>query len=299
MIFFKNQHHACNEFNKKLHSTMNIQIITAYHSRIAFICKSQENDVVTNYKVSLTETFNNKENVLMCQDELLINKKFEHVFKEPIKSGAYTLSITDNETLIYSSVVIIAPVGKLSNGPTCFVFDGKCFDYQGWCVLTNNHALNTCDNVTICINNIKIKLRPDLLWITSSNDKLDYSCVGISDHDKTFLENNNIMPLNIKTTEEKDFVNDNGILIHHPYYSPHLLQTPCRITSRLENKIKYEYLNCYPSSGGSSGSPVFGYNSNKELEIHGLHKAKNTCVKISKIIEDLNIKNMVNTMITL
>lgn len=83
-------------------------------------------------------------------------------------------------------------------------------------------------------------------------------------------------------------LNDNVMLIHKPIYNTRFVYTISKVTSITKTRTKYDYLGP-TSAGGSSGSPLFAQaKETRTIGIYGLHKAKNTCINMSAIIQQLN-----------
>lgn len=224
--------------------------------------------------------------------------KFEETFPENLSTGTYHLDVSV-EHFSTSINVVVPTVGALCNGASSFLIDGSLFGVHHWCVLTNHHALNTktqAVNTKVLFNDTCMaNLKPDLFWATHTNqgaNGLDYTCIAIDHIAKANLTALKMFPNRLIGNPKE--CHNTLMLIHKPAQINKFVYTLCRAKKHKQVKTKYDYLGC-DTGPGSSGSPVFGIFNNSPpigfedniIGICGLHKAKNLCVNIRDILEDL------------
>jgi hypothetical protein len=224
--------------------------------------------------------------------------KFEETFPESLPTGTYHLDVSV-EQFRTSIKVVVPTVGALCNGASSFLIDGSLFGVDHWCVLTNHHALNTkvqAANTKVIFNSTCMaNLKPDIFWATHTNqgaNGLDYTCIAIDHIAKANLTALKMFPNRLIGNPKE--CHSTMMLIHKPAQINKFVYTLCRMKKHQKVKTKYDYLGC-ETGPGSSGSPLFGIFNNSPpigfedniIGICGLHKAKNLCVNIRDILEDL------------
>ena len=218
---------------------------------------------------------------------------YQRNFLTPIPTGVYTLYSTGTYEQ-HSMKVVLSAVGTLFSG-TCFLIDGNDIGTKEtrnlWMIMTNYHVVshykNNLPNVraTICCQSVN--LRPDLFYKdhTNENEGLDYAVVAIDPSQQQTLTQFRIKP-NTISSSAPNFYKDEAVLIHKPHASNTHLYTACKINKRHDRKTTYTYVG-QPSSGGSSGSPVFGIDANGNMSVHGLHREFGACINMYSIINDI------------
>lgn len=186
-------------------------------------------------------------------------------------------------------------LGMLSFGPMCFVVNNRRIglNCEGVSIMTCHHALNdprvaSTTSVGFFNNTKVIKLRPDILWLTSTNkdNGLDYTVIGLSSEDQRGIYEAGLGHYDIIHDNSNLTVHSKCYLAHKPYSSPALLYSTCDVASIEGDFIRYVYLD-HPSSGGSSGAPLFFSRDKIEFKVMGLHKAYGKSVSILSIIADI------------
>lgn len=225
--------------------------------------------------------------------------KLVETFPESLPTGTYDLDVSV-EHFTTSIKVVVPTVGALSSGASSFLIDGSLFGVDHWCVLTNHHALNTktqASKTNVLFNDVcMVSLKPDLFWATHTNqgaNGLDYTCVAVDHIAKANLTALKMFPNRLVGNPKE--CHSTLMLIHKPAHINKFMYTVSSVKKHEKVKTKYDYLGNSTTAAGSSGSPVFGIFNNSPpigfennlVGICGLHKAKNTCVNIRDILEDL------------
>lgn len=251
-------------------------------------------DTFTIYLLSYDEKYDKYTEKMSWNRTLKINNgTILYDCYEFIPTGIYIIRV-ENKTTSCEVTVIIPAIAILSTGGSCFLVDGRSvgLNLNAWYVITNHHALPTFDHAlstNVTFNDVIVtNLRPDIFWKTSTNKGnigLDYSCIAIDEATKHRLLEMKIYP-NPIINQPKE-CEKNLMLIHRPRYANQVLHTLCRVVAHKEVKTQYDYLGPV-SGGGSSGSPVFGVDTNtRKVGVCGLHKARFTCVNLPNIIADI------------
>jgi len=225
---------------------------------------------------------------ILTNKKMLLNELYK-TFEQPLPTGNYHITFktaTDEHEMTF----VLPAMGRVSKGGSCFLIDGKDFGYDKWCIMTNHHVISNTKNkeIRVMFDEVHLRLR---YWYfkthTNQNQGLDYTIVGLTKEQMNMLKEANIYPNKLDFNSE--FKHNGCMLIHKPN-SVHcrVLHTPCKVVKRTPTRVRYEYLG-ESTAGGSSGSPVFAMNSNKEIAIQGLHKAKGVCIKMKSIKEDMMI----------
>lgn len=226
----------------------------------------------------------------LTSKKMLLNELYK-TFEQPLPTGNYHITFktaTDEHEMTF----VLPAMGRVSKGGSCFLIDGKDFGYDKWCIMTNHHVIGDTKNkeIRVMFDEVHLRLR---YWYfkthTNQNQGLDYTIVGLTKEQMNMLKEANIYPNKLDFNSE--FKHNGCMLIHKPN-SVHcrVLYTPCKVVKRTPTRVRYEYLG-ESTAGGSSGSPVFAMNSNKEIAIQGIHKAKGVCIKMKSIKEDMMMTN--------
>jgi hypothetical protein len=244
---------------------------------------------------NLMQNQDTKDVVFMEPVPKIIHETFTRTFMSSISTGVYDLDVYGGGTP-KTIKVVLAAIGTLFYG-TCFLIDGNDLGVEKakdlWLVMTNYHVCsdpNQLKAASCFICGQEVILHPDLFFRFDTNQKdgLDYILVAISTDTKTKLERFGIQPNRISQSRT-NFFGDDAILIHKPHISSGHLYTSCKIVKRTVKKTSYSYTG-FPSSGGSSGSPVFGTDESGNVFVQGLHRAHGVCVNMSCIREDIKKK---------
>lgn len=230
--------------------------------------------------------------VFMNKVASLTKESFNRRFHEPIPTGVYNLEVFGSEIPMTVKVVLGA-IGTLCQA-TCFLIDGNDLGVESakdmWLIMSNYHVCSDPEilkSAPCFMCGQAVILRPDLFFRSHTNqgEGLDYIVVAISNDTKKKFEKFGILPNRISTSMT-NFSKDEAVLLHKPHISSGHLYTPCKIETRMPAKTMYSYVG-FPSSGGSSGSPVFGYDNTGKLSVQGLHRAHGACVNMCQIRTDI------------
>lgn len=253
-----------------------MDICTVTHS-MSEIYITWKPDGSKNYKITLRD-HSNKILIQTNTTNNFFNKKY------CFTTGQYTIQV--NDVVIYS---IVPSLCRLSTGGCGSLISGSLFGLDRPVIMTANHCIPNTDiakNCKVFFNNILIELRPDIFWQSSPRCKdggLDYSIIGIKTDDILNLRNNGIFPHTISKDSFAASMNI-GLIPFYRYDYGDLCKTVISIKDGVGNFIKYDYYtNFLPTGGGASGSPVFGFDSQYNLTIQGLHIAHGKATVISAI----------------
>jgi hypothetical protein len=252
---------------------MDISIINHSLSNIHLVWTSDES---LEYEVSI---FDENRSLILHKKTKQCTYKSNFTFR----TGHHIVKVNKNE--IHS---IIPAICRLSTGGSATLISGAQFGFDRPFILTANHCIPSPEIAAQSLayfENQSVQLMPDIFWSSSPRCKergIDYSMIGIKTEDVLKLRSNNIYPHNISTDA---FPNNIGLLAFFKSDTGNtLFKTVCHITSNSVNCVKYKYGENYTKSGGgSSGSPVFGFDYNSKLVLQGLHVAHGKSILIGAI----------------
>lgn len=191
-------------------------------------------------------------------------------------TGHYIIKVKSGVAM-YQVHSVVPAICRLSAGGCGFLVN----DGDSTFLLTANHCIpdeNVASATVAHFETLSVKLEPETFWKSSPRycaGGLDFTCVGLSRSALDALEKKLVLPHRISEISGVK-VDDVCILTHFNYSnSNRLLRTACKIDNTEDHCIRYTYLVDFPSSsGGSSGSPLFGFNTAHKLCIMGLHIGK-------------------------
>jgi hypothetical protein len=249
---------------------------------------SYDGDNSSSYEVLVYDTNNN---LVVKQITNELNVTINYRFN----TGHYVICVKTN-TKSYNINFVVPAICRLSTGGCGFLISGYQIGIDKPFLLTANHCVpnkRCTGNVKAHFGNVLVSLDSASFWKHSErykNGGIDYSCIGLSDESSKKLGDAGIYPHELST--DSFLYNDLAFLTHiNNLHGNQVLRTSCNIVRRDSHCARYQYVDSFPSSyGGSSGSPVFGFNMNNKLTVQGIHIGHGKCTLAGSILADMKSK---------
>ena len=264
--------------------------ITIEHHSLNQLRISYTGDQSDNYEITVFDVNNN----IIAKH---VNNNLKATINTKFNTGHYVINVKSNKKT-YTVHSVVPAICRLSSGGCGVLISGYQLGISNPFLLTANHCIpdkKTSTLIEAHFERASIKLDPNSYWIHSErykNGGIDYSCIGLSDESIKRLRRDGIYPHELST--EAFLYKEVGFLTHFNHINGNkLLKTLCIIVNREEHCARYQYANSFPSSsGGSSGSPVFGFNTNNSLTVQGLHIGHGKCTLAGSILADMKAKSI-------